>query len=653
VAVTVCLALSVAASLLAAGDDGPVSWKLFTLPVVWAVPGALIVAGRPRIAVGWLMLGVGLIFAVSGVGDRWVAYATAQDTQMGVAWAIWFTERASAFLVLCGWLALLLLPNGHLPSPRWRPVVWAVAATQAAVITIWSLVRGPAANPDSELPAAVLGLPNPVGVLPAAWGGLVEGLDLIVLQLPLLLVPVALAVRLRRAGDDERPGIAGILLAATVFVILVVTGHALWPAVAELLDVLGSILLAAALVSAVLRRRIQEIDVVVHAAFVYALLTALIAGAYVAATSAAASLGSDLPPFGAGVVAAAVALALLPLRGRLQRWVERLLHGDRGDHRAALRRLADSAYEAPSVDEVLTELATTVAISLRVPWAGVAVPGHVAEHGRRPRTGAEVSAPLTVGDSEPGTVSVIGGPGRRLGRDERRLLGELGRHGGVAVQAVVLAAQLLASRQQLVTAREEERRRLSRDLHDELGPTLAGLSMQLGTVRGLVDHDPGLAVQRLSRLQEAADDALAQVRRVARALRPPALDELGLVGALRHLADSLGLTLHVASGDLPPLPAAAEVAGYRIAAEALSNVARHAGTVQVRLSLAAADGALTVCVSDDGQGHAGSAAGVGLLGMQERAAELGGTVDVRSAPGAGTVVTAVLPVTCTRQGVRT
>jgi signal transduction histidine kinase len=245
-----------------------------------------------------------------------------------------------------------------------------------------------------------------------------------------------------------------------------------------------------------------------------------------------------------------------------------------------------------------------------------------------------------------GSVAAVPGPGRRLRADELRLLAELGRHGGVAVQAVLLADQLRAGRQRIVVAREEERRRLRRDLHDEVGPTLAGLTMQLGAVRPLVHSEPDAAGDRLGRLQEAAREALQTVRRISHDLRPPALDDLGVAGALRQLADSLGLPARFPDPDLPRLPAAVEVAAFRIGAEALHNVARHAGAAAaVEVGLRTCGTELLLTVRDTGVGLAGGhPAGVGLTAMRERADELGGSVRVDSRPGEGTTVTARLPV---------
>jgi two-component system, NarL family, sensor kinase len=196
-----------------------------------------------------------------------------------------------------------------------------------------------------------------------------------------------------------------------------------------------------------------------------------------------------------------------------------------------------------------------------------------------------------------------------------------------------------------VVAREEERQRLRRDLHDGVGPTLAGLTMQLAAVRPLVRSDPDAVADRLGRLEDAARGALDTVRRMAHGLRPPALDELGLVGALRQLAESLGLRVRLPDVELPRLPAAVEVAVYLIAAEALHNVARHAGSSEVEVALQADEGDVVLRVRDCGTGLDGTRpAGIGLRTMRERADELGGAVTVDSGPARGTTLTARLPL---------
>ena len=236
-------------------------------------------------------------------------------------------------------------------------------------------------------------------------------------------------------------------------------------------------------------------------------------------------------------------------------------------------------------------------------------------------------------------------PGEKLSDADRRVLEMLSAQAGPAVLAVRLNAQLARSREQLVSAREEERRRLRRDLHDGLGPTLAAIGMQLAAASALLDRPDELRALH-AELQEQTRQALADIRRLVYDLRPPALDELGLGPAIAQQGQRFaGLAVDVhAEGDLGDLPAAVEVAAYRIAAEAITNAARHgaARTCSVRLSL---NGALDLEVVDDGTGITDAArAGVGLSSMRERAAELGGSCEVGPAPGGGTRVRARLPV---------
>jgi signal transduction histidine kinase len=230
---------------------------------------------------------------------------------------------------------------------------------------------------------------------------------------------------------------------------------------------------------------------------------------------------------------------------------------------------------------------------------------------------------------------------------------------GIAAHAVQLTTDLQRSRERLVTAREEERRRLSRDLHDGLGPTLGALTLKVGSARALFPHDPVAADRLMGELENDIETAVVDIRRLVYALRPPALDELGLVGALRECAaqytrpasmrgappQEKRLAVRVeAPESLSELPAAVEVAAYRIAQEALTNVARHAQarTCVVRLWLA--DG-LHLDVCDDGLGlPTERRAGVGLASMQERATELGGTCLIATRPAGGTRVFARLPV---------
>jgi signal transduction histidine kinase len=215
---------------------------------------------------------------------------------------------------------------------------------------------------------------------------------------------------------------------------------------------------------------------------------------------------------------------------------------------------------------------------------------------------------------------------------------------------VRLNGELQRSRERLVTAREEERRRIRRDLHDGLGPTLAALGLKLETARNRLADDPRADVL-LAELAERTQAAVGDIRRLVYALRPPALDELGLVGTLRQLGDGLagqhlgGLSVSIEASELPALPAAVEVAVYRIVQEALTNVTRHARATTARVHLVATDGLLSISVEDDGAGLPPAfTAGMGLASMRERAEELGGACLIARGAEQGTSVVATVPL---------
>jgi two-component system, NarL family, sensor kinase len=355
------------------------------------------------------------------------------------------------------------------------------------------------------------------------------------------------------------------------------------------------------------------------------------------------------------VVATAVAAAVLfPLRDRVQRQVDRLFYGDRGVPYEALARLGRLVEESAGTESALDSMVKTIADSLRLPY--VALELRLGDGWRQAAVysqslPSEVTAfPLisqreTVGRLVVGTRS----RGERLGPDDERLLADLARQAGAATHAVALRQALDASRAGLVTAREEERRRLRRDLHDGLGPTLAGLTLGLDTARARAAEQPELQ-ELLGRLKAETQRAVTDVRRIVYGLRPPALDEFGLVGSLReevgrlrHEAPALAVTLDAPDEGLADLPAAVEVACYRIVTEALTNVTRHAHATRcsVRIHL---DHDLDVDVRDDGVGlPEGWRTGVGIASMRERVTELGGKLAIEPCLPHGTRITACLP----------
>jgi signal transduction histidine kinase len=414
------------------------------------------------------------------------------------------------------------------------------------------------------------------------------------------------------------------------------------------------------LAAGILRDRLFEIDVVVNRTLVYGGLTLGVVATYVGVTSAIGVVVGQEHGFAVSLLATGVAsLAALPLRDLLQRSVNRVMYGQRDKPWEAMRRLGQRLDLAADPDRAFPAIVETIAEALRLPYVALEL---VHETG-------VVSVAAEVGSSQPDVVSLplahgaepvgrlvlgIRSGERGFRADEHGLLEDLARQAGAAIHALRLRDDLARSHERLVFAREEERRRLRRDLHDGLGPTLASIGMRAEASAESLTSDPATARRLLDELGAEVRAALADVRRLVDGLRPPALDELGLLGAIEQQAARLEgggglvtgtrIVVDRTASPLPELPAAVEVAAYRIVVEALTNMVRHSGarTCQVRIR---ADDELTIEVDDDGSGlPPGYRAGTGLESMDGRAAELGGSLAVVARPGGGVRVVARLPI---------
>jgi signal transduction histidine kinase len=412
---------------------------------------------------------------------------------------------------------------------------------------------------------------------------------------------------------------------------------------------------------AVSRYRLSEIEPAVRRTLVQAVVLVLAGAAFVGLVRAV-DVASDIA-VGSMLVGGLAALLLLPAAVALQRWVRRQVYGDREMPRRVvsdLRRLDPLA--AP--EAVLQETLDLLARRLHLSYAAIEVAATDASEPIETSVGRARATPVTVdlavGGSTLGSLHLEVDPAHDpFGPGDRQLLEDVGTQVGALVQAVSINRELQRSRQHLISAREEERRRIRRDLHDGLGPSLASLAMQLEAAQDLIVADPTGARVLVGRLSDKARDEIGEVRRLVEGLRPPALDQLGLVSALRQRAEDHNqggraggtppkMTWTVdAADDLEPLPAAVEVAAYRIVLEAVNNATRHSGARRCTVSLARDGSSLRVRVGDDGEGLAPDhASGVGLFTMRERAEELGGTCTVTAGlRGDGTMVEAVLPIT--------
>ncbi len=645
--------LAVATAVLAAlGRD--LSGFLVPIALGYAGMGSVLLARRPGHPMGPLLCLIGLANAIPAATFAYARYTVVHSpgSLPFATAALWSETWAYAPAAsLTGLVLPLVFPDGRLLSPRWRPALWAALA----FIPLW--FAGMAFIAQS-MGGYFRYLPNPYAhpsldplfevmqVLAGACG----------LAAAIAAAAASVTLRWRRADRVGRQQLKWFLA------VLPLSGVSL---IAQFFDsgglvnvgfgALAGTLTPIAIGIAVMRYRLYEIDVLLNRAVLYGLLTAGVAVIYVSVVTVARTVfGADQRNLIVQVIATAVAAAVLfPLRDRVQRQVNRLFYGDRGAPYDALARLGRRVEEAAGTESALDSVVKTIADSLRLPYAALELRvgdgwRPAAAYGDAP---AEVVAFALTSQRETVGRLLVGtrSRGERLGPDDERLLADLARQAGPAAHAVALRSALDASRAGLVTAREEERRRLRRDLHDGLGPTLAGLTLGLDTARTRSAGQPELQ-ELLGKLKAETQRAVTDVRRIVYGLRPPALDELGLVGSLREEvrrlqleAPALSITLEAPGDRLDDLPAAVEVACYRIVTEALTNVTRHAHATQcsVRISL---DHGLDVDVSDDGVGlPEGWRTGVGIASMRERVTELGGNLAIEPCLPHGTRIAARLP----------
>jgi signal transduction histidine kinase len=645
-----------AAALLAYGALTIGVWVLLAprtqlpgdLALGWWVCGALV----PVFLVAALLLaqlpghGVGRVLAT-------MACAHATGVAAGVAGA-WLAQRDLAGAGLLRWLAaiswvgtlpllavlVLIFPTGRPPSPRWRPVLYAQLVTIAVLTVVVAI--GPGGVPAQPLAAVA-------GVVLLGTG---------------MLAAVSQVVRWRAARGAERAQLrAFAVLAAVLALSYVVAGllkltglDGTWPnldAVSYLTLIAG---LPVAVGLAVLRHRLYGIDPLVNRVLVWAMVSAVLLGAYLVVIAAVTALlgGSRSPAPVALVAAAVVALALAPVRARAQRLVDRLMYGDRGDPVRILRSLGARLSATVAPDAVARTLTETLTGTLRLPWAAVELDreGHwqrMAEAGDPGAARQPVTIPLTHAGEQVGRLLVQPRRGEAtLTRADRQLLADLAAQAGPAVHAARLIDQLTESRERLVQAREAERGRLRRDLHDSLSPALAGIGLSADAAGRVLETDPEAAAALLARVVAEARASSETVRRLLADLRPPGLEELGLVAALEERARQLSrpgefdIELRIADS-LAPLAPGVEVAAYRIAVEALTNAARHSGGRRCCLELST-DQRLRLTVTDDGHGLSSqNGDGMGIRAMRERARELGGRLTIGPAAGSGVRVVAELP----------
>ncbi|MGP3963636.1 sensor histidine kinase [Nonomuraea sp. 3N208] len=614
--------------------------------------GVLLAWQRPRNPIGWLLLAAAVTQAGTAAGAGLLATGEAHGWSTAALRTL-ATFAAYAWpwsIALCLPLVLLLFPDGRPPGPGWR---WLVPVT---VLTAPLFVLEMGASPTSlSIGTDVVGyLTIPFhDDLAVLWTATeVRGAVLVLVAL------AGLGLRYRRGGERERRQLLWLLLAVLLLVAIMVV----WGVfrTGPVLMLLAIPLVPIAITVAILRHGLLDIRLIVSRTVLYTLLTSGVIVVYAVLVTVLGRAG----PGDSVLATVLIAVGFNPVRVRLQRIVDRLMYGDRDDPARALsrigRRLADPA---PGLAGAVAALCTVLRLpfaALRstdfggVPTAGVgggAAAGIGGAGAAVERTSYGTAperlhtVPLVYGGDRVGELIVGLRPGEKaISVADARVLELLAVPLAVAVHATGLSEELQRIREHIVVAREDERRRLRRDLHDGLGPTLTGVVYQADAAGNVLTDDPARAKELLLRLRAEVTSAIEDIRRLVYGLRPPALDDLGLVGALRQQAERLSLDVSIrASRNLASLPAAVEVAAYRIVTEALNNVARHARTATARIDLKLGD-RLHVEVSDDGEGGGAWRPGVGLRSMRERAEELGGTCQAGPGDVGGGRVVALLPL---------
>ncbi|GGS64488.1 hypothetical protein GCM10010156_24480 [Planobispora rosea] len=647
-AVTALASLLLAVWGFVAGLGLPPGWNL-DIPatpdtaagVTFPLVGIFLLAhGAPRVT-GWLMCAGGLGCAVNIFATSATLAAGAAGDMAAAGYLRWLMCLGWGIGgVLLGVIMPLFSPDGRLPSPRWRPVL-ALAIAMIVIQTVYQLLL-PSPPPErSPWPEPI---PNPIGVealAPYAAAG--QAVMQSILVGLVAVAVVSLVVRFRRADATGRRQIAWPVSAFAIYTFFLAGGQDWW-----LMSTSWTVLTAVAIAFAALRYRLYGIDTVISRAFVAAGLIAAVSAVYFGAGAVAGLVLSGYDRI-VGLAAALVAgVFFQPLRVRLRRLVDRLMYGTHGDPAALAARLTREVGEAEP-GGALVAVAAVIRDGLSVTGVVVEVDGPEA---RRVELGLLGPAPRVVPliwHGEPVGRLLLGSPGPRrfAAAYNDRLIAVVTPYAADVAHAIRMTADLQRSRERILTAREEERRRLRRDLHDGLGHALTDMAMSINMAKISLRSAPASADRLLLGLRDGMDNVNQEIRELVYGLRPPTLDELGLAGAVRALAAESGPSVTVdTEGNLSDLPAAVEVAAYRIVQEALTNVRKHAGARSSAVSLRREESALTVRITDDGRGLPEEArSGIGLISMRERASELGGTCAIGPAAGGGTAVEAVLPIT--------
>jgi signal transduction histidine kinase len=649
-------------------DGNGMLFGLLMMP--FPIVGFVVITRRPRATLGWLMFSIG--FAIALPFESYASYALGArggdlpggPLALALAGPAWVP-----FIAISGYL-LLLFPDGHLPSRRWGWFAW-TCGIGLGLLALLILVA-PGNGADLGFPRVA----NPLGI--DALEPYLDRVVVLSVLAPILMLGGAagMIVRLRRATDDvERRQLRVLAFAACIVAVLyglAFFGNDQWSSWLQLVGVGSFALIPIAIGIAVLRYRLYDIDVVIKKTLVFAVLAAFIAVVYVGVVAGVGAVVGSGGPALSALAAAIVALVFQPMRARARRFADRVVYGKRATPYEVLSEFSGRLAETYADDDVLPRMARVVAEGIGAERADVWLRiGDQLRVGASWPADAELTRPLPIeGEVLPtlpgdaafpvehrgellGALAVVMPATDPMDPAKTKLVDDLAAQAGLVVRNVRLTAELQArlddlraAQRRIVTAQDEERRKLERNIHDGAQQQLVALTVKLRLAQGMVGGDPEKATAMLADLQVETTDALENLRDLARGIYPPLLADKGLAAALEAQARKSPIPVEVAPDGVGRYPQEIEAAVYFSCLEALQNVAKYAGAERATLRLERSDGALVFEVTDDGAGFDPGVTGygTGLQGMADRLAVLDGRVTVRSAPGAGTAVIGWIPL---------
>jgi signal transduction histidine kinase len=640
--------------------------------LAFATVGALIVSRRNN-AVGWLLAVVGFGMAVFPFAEEYALRALVTgDGLPAVQWIAWTHQWAPPLIVGAIPLLFLLFPNGHAPSRAWRPFGWVLGGGAAFAVVGTAIA---AEELQGWYTHFTTPLQSPLGLTHSGEGAwMVFMVILFAMLIAAIGCVAALVTRLSRSTGEERQQLKWVAYAAVVMTVLglaflgVTTGVG-GSAIAGKIVMVAFLLsvgfgIPASIALAIFKYRLYELDFVVKKTLMLGTLAAFISFVYVGIV---VWLGSTLHGQSDNNVlvysaAAVVAVGFQPLRSRADRLADRVVYGKRATPYDVLTDLTHRMSDAYSVQNVLPKMveaiasatgATRIAVWIRfdaelrpgVVWPpdqhAIPVPLDV-NGGLATLQGWDRVYPVVQRDELLGAITLVERPSDPIIPAKERLIMALAAQAGLVLRNVRLFEDLKASRQRLVTAQDEERRRLERNIHDGAQQRLLSLAVAVGLVRDRAS-DPILSAE-LDKVGDELSATLNELRELARGMYPAILTEAGLGPALESLVQRASVTARLASVPQGRLPAPVEATAYFVVSEALANAAKHAQATSVTVDARAVDHRLLVEVVDDGIGGADAANGTGLIGLADRVAALGGSLRVESPAGMGTRIVAEIPV---------